>query len=55
MPEDEFASVPIKFIEDLSQRIEKLQQSLKRKQCILTKVLLIYIINLFDCILIFYL
>ena len=55
MPEDEFASVPIKFIEDLSQRIEKLQQSLKRKQCILTKVLLIFIIYLFDCMLMFYL
>ena len=55
MPEDEFANVPIKFIEDLSQRIEKLQQSVKRKQCILTKVLLIFIICLFDTMLIFYL
>ena len=38
MPEEEFTSVPVKFIEDLSQKIEKLQNNLRRKQSILTKV-----------------
>ena len=38
MPEEEFTSVPVKFIEDLSQKIEKLQHNLRRKQSILTKV-----------------
>ena len=38
MPDEEFTSVPIKFIEDLDQKIEKLQHNLRRKQSILTKV-----------------
>ena len=36
--EEEFTSVPIKFIDDLGQKIEKLQYNLRRKQRILTKV-----------------
>ena len=39
MGEDEFTQVPVKFIDDLSQKIEHLQQSLRRKQRILNKVL----------------
>ena len=39
MGEDEFTRVPVKFIDDLSQKIEHLQQSLRRKQRILNKVL----------------
>ena len=38
MPEEEFTQVPVKFIEDLSQKIEQLQHSLRRKQRILNKV-----------------
>ena len=38
MPEEEFTQVPVKFIEDLSQKIEHLQHSLRRKQRILNKV-----------------
>ena len=38
MPEDEYTRVPVKFIEDLSQKIEQLQHSLRRKQRILNKV-----------------
>ena len=37
MPEDEYTRVPVKFIEDLSQKIEQLQHSLRRKQRILNK------------------
>lgn len=39
MGEDEFRRVPVKFIDDLSQKIEHLQQSLRRKQRILNKVI----------------
>ena len=38
LDDEEFTSVPIKFIEDLAQKIEKLQHSLRRKQRILRKV-----------------
>ena len=38
MPEDEYTRVPVKFIEDLSQKIEQLQHSLRRKQRILNTV-----------------
>ena len=38
MPEDEYTQVPVKFIEDLGQKIEQLQHSLRRKQRILNKV-----------------
>ena len=36
--EGEYTRVPVKFIDDLSHRIEKLQYHLKRKQRILSKV-----------------
>ena len=38
MPEEEYTEVPVKFIEDLSHKIEQLQHSLRRKQRILNKV-----------------
>ena len=42
MPEEEYTEVPVKFIEDLSHKIEQLQHSLKRKQRILNKVSFYY-------------